>query len=60
MIDRKKAIVLLSALEMFLLAFVATLFLTDAVGLYVFLALVILIASVTATLLVIIIRKYPS
>ena len=57
--NRKKAILLLSAIQAFLLAMFVVLFVNKAISLTVFVAVVITIGAVFSALTVVAIRKLP-
>ncbi len=56
--NRKKAILMLSLVEMIILAVIAILFVEEFIPLKLFLALVILVGALSSTAVVIIIRKF--
>ncbi|MBQ3362029.1 MAG: hypothetical protein IJ185_00935 [Prevotella sp.] len=57
--NRKKALLLLSVIEAFLLAMFVVLFVNKAIGLTAFVACVITIGIISSALIVVAIRKLP-
>ena len=59
MLNRKKALVLISGLQMMLLALLVVLYVSGSLSMYVFVGLVVIVGAVFSGLTIVAVRKFP-